>query len=352
MSFVLLEDLIVQIPGKYQFDNSRENPDSSCIFQGNYVATRVIPNYALYGDQAAPGWQNSFDFEWIPQRSRPYNWEIRPHKHDAFIQILYLVQGQAEVLLDNAKFAVSAPCLLLIPAQTVHAFSFSDDMDGPVVTAAQRPLESLVGAAMPGLLPTIRKPAIITLDDSSGHAALLMPLFLSLEREAHLLSAGQVNAGMALVAAVCVQVARLAQVQQAARAHGNPRKAAQIEKFRAMVDARFKQHLPITAYAEQLGITPGQLSRLCREVLGMSSLDVINARLVHEAQRDLVYTSNSIQQLADSLGFADETYFGRFFRKHTGLSPRAFRLKALEDMLVPESTGPVPGNSASPTTSA
>lgn len=72
----------------------------------------------------------------------------------------------------------------------------------------------------------------------------------------------------------------------------------------------------------------------------MSSLDVINARLVHEAQRDLVYTSNSIQQLADSLGFADETYFGRFFRKHTGLSPRAFRLKALEAMRAPESGGP------------
>nr|WP_315185545.1 helix-turn-helix domain-containing protein [uncultured Albidiferax sp.] len=304
------------------------------------MATRVIPNYALYGDQAAPGWQSSFDFEWIPQRSRPYNWEIRPHKHDAFLQLLYLVQGTAEVQIDHARFAVSAPCLLLIPAQTVHAFSFSDDMDGPVVTAAQRPLESLAGVAMPGLLPTIRTPAVIPLDTSSGHAEMLMPLFLSIEREAHLLAAGQVNAGMALVAAVCVQVARLAQVQQAAKALGNPRKTQQIEKFRAMVDARFKQHLPITAYAEQLGITPGQLSRLCREVLGMSSLDVINARLVHEAQRDLVYTSNSIQQLADSLGFADETYFGRFFRKHTGLSPRAFRLKALEAMRAPDSGGP------------
>ena len=328
-----MEDLIVQIPRINQFDNSRENQDSSCIFQGKHVTTRVIPSYALYGEQAPPGWQSSFDFEWIPQRSRPYHWEIRPHKHEAFIQILYLAQGTAEVLVDHAKFSVKAPCLLQIPAQTVHAFSFSEDMDGPVVTAAQRPLESLVGVAMPELLPAIRKPIVLPLDAGGRHAEMLMPLFLSIEREAHLLSAGQVNAGMALVAAVCVQIARLGQVQQTARAHGNSRKTVQIEKFRAMVDASFKQHLPISAYAEQLGITPGQLSRLCREVLGMSSLDVINARLVHEAQRDLVYTSNSIQQLADSLGFADETYFGRFFRKHTGFSPRSFRTKALEAML-------------------
>ncbi|NVO07838.1 MAG: AraC family transcriptional regulator, partial [Rhodoferax sp.] len=46
-----------------------------------------------------------------------------------------------------------------------------------------------------------------------------------------------------------------------------------------------------------------------------------------------VYTSASIKQLSFALGFADETYFGRFFRKHTGLSPREFRAQALESLL-------------------
>ena len=56
-----------------------------------------------------------------------------------------------------------------------------------------------------------------------------------------------------------------------------------------------------------------------------------------EAQRDLVFASSSIQQLADALGFADEANFGRFFRKHTGLTPREFRARALQTML--ESVG-------------
>lgn len=306
------------------------------------MTTRVIPNYALYGVQAQPSWQSSFDFEWIPQRSRPYNWKIRPHKHDAFFQILYLTHGSGEVSMDNAKVLVTAPCLLLIPAQTVHGFTFSEDVNGPVVTAAQRPLESLVGVAMPELLPVIRKPAVIPLVDACRQAEALMPLFLAIEREAHIQAVGQVNAGMALLAAVCVQVARLNQVIEAAPMNMSSRKTLQIEKFRALVNEDYKKHRPITAYADQLGITPGQLSRLCREVLGISSLDVINARLVHEAQRELVYTTNSIKQLADSLGFADETYFGRFFRKHTGVSPREFRAKALEAMLQPEGATPQP----------
>lgn len=305
-------------------------------FKGFNVASRVIPNYALYGDQAQSSWQNSFDFEWIPQRSLPYNWKIRPHQHDAFIQILYLTQGSVEALMDNAKVSAKAPCLLLIPAQTVHGFAFTEDVDGPVVTAAQRPLESLASAGIPELLTFIRKPAIISLDDSSDHKESLMPLFLALEREARMNIAGQMSAGMALLIALCVQMARFAHFQQIVPLNANSRKTMQIEKFRAMVNEGYKKHLPLTTYADQLGITVGQLSRLCREVLGISSLDVINARLIHEAQRDLVYTISSIKQLADSLGFAEETYFGRFFRKHTGLSPRAFRAKALEAMLKPE----------------
>lgn len=299
------------------------------------MATRVIPNYSLYGVQALPSWQSSFDFEWIPQRSRPYNYKIRPHKHDAFLQILYLEQGSGEVLLDHAKVAIQAPCLIMIPAQTVHGFNFSEDINGPVVTAAQRPLESLASVAMPEVLPVIRKPAVIALDAANRHGDALMPIFLAIEREAHLQSVGQVSAGMVLLAALCVQVARLAPVMTPASLGTTSRKTLQIEKFRSLVDENYKKHLPIVAYAEQLGITPGQLSRLCREVLGVSSLDVINARLIHEAQRELLYTSASIKQLADSLGFADETYFGRFFRKHTELSPREFRVKAMQQMLSP-----------------
>lgn len=297
---------------------------------------RVIPNYALYGDQAQPGWHNSFDFEWIPQRSLPYNFEIQPHLHDAFVQILYLTQGSVVVILDNARWRVQAPCLLVVPAQTVHGFHFSADVDGPVVTAAQRPLESLAGVVMPELLQTIRKPAVMPLSEASRHAEALMPLFLAIEREARVHAMGQVAAGMSLLTALFVQIARISNVLAPPPLKASSRKTVQIEKFRALVDENFRKRLPMAAYADPLGITPGQLSRLCREVLGVSSLDVVNARIVHEAQRELVYTVSSIKQLADALGFADEAYFGRFFRKHTGQSPREFRARALKAMLNPD----------------
>ena len=56
--------------------------------------------------------------------------------------------------------------------------------------------------------------------------------------------------------------------------------------------------------------------------------DVVNARIVHEAQRELVYSSLSVKQIADLLGFADEAYFGGFFKKQTGRRPTEFRTMA------------------------
>ena len=300
------------------------------------MSSRVIPSYALYGDQAEPTWQNSFDFEWIPQRSRPYNWNIRPHKHEAFVQILYLTHGSGEAVMDHAKIKLHAPCLILVPAHTVHGFAFSEDVDGPVVTAAQRPLESLISMAAPDLLSFVRKPAVIAFDETGEHAESLMPLFLAIEREARMTSDEKMSAGVLVLAALCIKIAQFSRQTREPLAGMSSRKTLQIEKFRSLVNDNYKKHLPLTKYSEQLGITPGQLSRLCREVLGMSSLDVINARIIHEAQRELVYTVSSIKQLADSLGFADETYFGRFFRKHTGFSPKAFRDKALMTMLKAE----------------
>jgi AraC family transcriptional activator of pobA len=84
----------------------------------------------------------------------------------------------------------------------------------------------------------------------------------------------------------------------------------------------------IEDYAQALGVSAGQLSRLCREVLGVSALDVVNARIVHEAQRELAYSLLGIKQIAAVLGFEDEAYFGRFFKKHTGHRPTEFRAMA------------------------
>lgn len=306
-------------------DKLSQEPDNSCIFNSAVDAVKTVPNFALYGTQAQPAWMDLVHFERIPDRSSLFDWEIEPHFHDALIQVLYPTRGGGETFIDDKKWVLRPPCLIVAPARSVHGFHFSPDIDGPVITAAQRPLESLASIAAPELLPHIRTPTVLNVDPAGRHAEALMPLFEAIEREAFTHAQGQVAAGMSLVVALFVQIARISQSAQSTDTQTRSRKAGQIERFRALLDERCRQRVPVESYAQRMGVTAGQLTRLCREVLGMSALDAINARVMHEAQRELVYSSLSIKQVAAEIGFEDEAYFGRFFKKHTGLRPTEFR---------------------------
>ncbi len=69
------------------------------------------------------------------------------------------------------------------------------------------------------------------------------------------------------------------------------------------------------------------LNYLCHEFYGCSALGVLHQRLMLEARRNLQYTSMTIAQLSDYLGFTDAAYFSRFFRRYSGESPKVFRKK-------------------------
>jgi AraC family transcriptional activator of pobA len=101
-----------------------------------------------------------------------------------------------------------------------------------------------------------------------------------------------------------------------------------VQRFKALLNASFREQREIAFYANLLGITPTQLNRVCREELQQSALGVINNRLVMEAKRDLAYSSLSVKEIALTLGFSDPAYFSRFFTKQTRHSPTDFRALA------------------------
>lgn len=305
---------------------------------------RPVPNFTLYGSaEAAPAWAEVVHVERIPDRSRLHDWEIRPHTHDALIQLLVPATGtRVEAQIDGTAWVLAPPCVIVAPARSVHGFRFSEDTDGHVITAAQRPLEALAGAASPDLGEVLRRPAVMPLDDAGRLQASIGPLVAALEREAQTQGSGRVAAGLALLVALFVQVVRLqdarardepaeasgvvsAAAAGTGAAHARSRPARHVERFRALLDQRWRHHESVQGYADALGLTAGQLTRLCRQVLGVTALEVINARVVHEAQRELVYSSLSVKQVAAALGFADEAYFVRWFKRHTGERPTAFR---------------------------
>nr|WP_240492935.1 helix-turn-helix domain-containing protein [Kluyvera georgiana] len=239
--------------------------------------------------------------------------------------MLYLTDGGGETSIDGQLWQLEAPCLVVIPARSVHGFRFHEEVDGHVITTAQSAIESIAMTAAPELLAFVRTPAVLAVDPQSRRGAPLETLFDAIGREAEHPERWQYTAGLALTIALFVQIAR--QSEQA-RLAGNPARAAlvaRIERFRLLLDERCRTRQPVASYADAMGISAGQLTRICREAFGISAIEAIDRRAVHEARRLLVYSTLSVKQIARELGFRDEAYFGRFFRKQTGLRPTEYR---------------------------
>lgn len=81
----------------------------------------------------------------------------------------------------------------------------------------------------------------------------------------------------------------------------------------------------VSEYADKLNLSPYQLNAITKESVGKTVSELINEQIVLEAKRLLLATPSQVKEVADHLGYEDVSYFIRFFKKQTGLSPEAFR---------------------------
>lgn len=101
-------------------------------------------------------------------------------------------------------------------------------------------------------------------------------------------------------------------------------------KYRMLVEKQYTATRLVQKYAGQLGVSANYLNVLVRKYLGKSALNLINERVILEIKRRLLRTEKGVSEIAYDLGFDELSYFSRFFKRHTGTTPIAFREKMNE----------------------
>lgn len=100
-----------------------------------------------------------------------------------------------------------------------------------------------------------------------------------------------------------------------------------LEEFLQLLELNIANEKQVSQYADMLHLSNYQLNSITKQTLGKTASELINEQIILESKRYLLATSNQVNQIAFHLGYEDVSYFSRFFKKHTGYSPEAFRQK-------------------------
>ena len=98
-------------------------------------------------------------------------------------------------------------------------------------------------------------------------------------------------------------------------------------EFRDLLESNIRTNRAPSFYAERLNITVAYLNEAINAVWGTSVSRNIQDEIILQAKRKLVYTTASVKEIAQGLGFNDYSYFTRLFTKVAGVSPMLFRRK-------------------------
>lgn len=98
-----------------------------------------------------------------------------------------------------------------------------------------------------------------------------------------------------------------------------------ILKFKHLLEQYYNEERAPSFYAAQLGISPNTFSKKCKAVFHKAPSVLIQERVILEAKKLIHLSFKSMKEIAATLNFDDENYFSRYFKKHTGIAPTAFR---------------------------
>jgi AraC-like DNA-binding protein len=98
-----------------------------------------------------------------------------------------------------------------------------------------------------------------------------------------------------------------------------------VRKYNVLIEMHFKNKHAVKDYADMLFKSPKTLSNLFKQYNNKSPLQMINERIVLEAKRLLYHTDKTIEEISFELGYNEGAHFSKFFKKHTGFSPKIFR---------------------------
>lgn len=217
--------------------------------------------------------------------------------------------------------------LVMRPGHRIERCEMSPDFSGFFITVAQDKIDELFPSmryVVPFSLQVVSKPIISVTDRELDSLKSIYDLFIS-----QLSSPERPYSAMAL-SALC-EVLFFSTLGIYSSRFKTPehksRREELLSKFVELLEENYMRERAVSYYADRLYVTPKHLSAVLKEVSDKTAGEWIDQRVIHEAKLMLRSTGLNIQEISAKLNFANQSFFGKYFKHLTGMSPRDYRSK-------------------------
>jgi len=277
----------------------------------------------LYGEKKVQPDAKYIFSELLETRSNSFGWNISPHIHPRLYQLFFVEKGSFRFYEASKEKQLEGPCLILIPPTFLHGFIYDSNAVGRILSLSDTIVESLLSESNI-LTPMLGSLQILNIFEEFCSPQRIKTLIETIDEELFSrYSEKQIMLNICLEQLFLV-IYRLWQKNESATAESDHISLTYFRKFQHRI-RQVGQTKTIIQLAEELSITPVHLNRICRSIADKSAGQLVQEYLLEEASKYLAYTSYSISEIAYLLNFEYPNYFARFFKKHTGMSPKQFR---------------------------
>ena len=249
-----------------------------------------------------------------------------PFKVDVTTTII-CIKGRTEGVIGLKPYITTGMCFISIPAgQILEYKSISEDFEGLFIVMSQKFTDSLMPSAherLPLSLSARENPVIPLDEDSLSRMKFYFEMMKKMiqqddnpyriEVARHLTLAFFYGAGY--------YINKFSDKSEKAN------NETLIAKFLHLVQTHYKEERGLEFYAGKLCITSKHLSRVLRESGSKSANDLIDEHVVLEAKALLKSTNMTVEQISDELNFPSQSFFGKYFKRVTGMSPKEYKAK-------------------------
>lgn len=243
------------------------------------------------------------------------------HRHD-FYFILVVCKGRGVHAIDFVEHTVKTNSIFMLRPGQVHKLQVRAGGEGYLLEF-NKDFQFLSANTGNELLRKAANRNYSQLDKMGCRA--LCAILQTMLDEFRAKQEGFENVIKANLEIFLIQYLRYRQKGQGVDVQVNSYQQEKLQEFLDLLETNISTTKQASAYADRVSLSPFQLNSITKSLLGKTVAELIENQILLEAKRQLLATSNQVNQIAFHLGYEDVSYFIRFFKKLTGQTPEAFR---------------------------